>query len=148
MQRKVGAALVAALVLGLAGCGGGEPLSRAELTQRANAICRAQSARLNALQQRLGREGKLASPAAVKAAVPIARERVQELAALKPAASVDARYAAFVAWERRSLAVGEQQLARLASGQPPRPRDRGQAHEEGMAHARVTTALGLRDCLT
>ncbi len=40
MHRKVAAALVAALALGVASCGGSESLTRAELVNRIEAACR------------------------------------------------------------------------------------------------------------
>jgi len=39
MHRKVAAAFVAALVLGAAGCGGAEPLTRAQLVRRIETAC-------------------------------------------------------------------------------------------------------------
>jgi hypothetical protein len=39
MHRKVAAALVAALALGAAGCGGAEPLTRAQLVRRIETAC-------------------------------------------------------------------------------------------------------------
>jgi hypothetical protein len=53
MHRKVAAALVAALALGVASCGGSETLTRAELVDRIEAACR-QAQRLAQQDARAG----------------------------------------------------------------------------------------------
>jgi hypothetical protein len=55
MHRKLAAALVAALAIGVASCGGSEPLTRAELVDRIEAACRQAEERAEREQRAAGR---------------------------------------------------------------------------------------------
>jgi hypothetical protein len=101
MQRKVVAAAVAAAVLGgVAGCGSSKPLTRAELVSKANAVCTQRTAEIASLRKQHGRD----LHALVVAGVPVEDKTVGELAKLKPPASAQASYGRFVAIQKIDLA--------------------------------------------
>jgi hypothetical protein len=80
MYRKLAAVLVAALALGVAGCGSSEPeLTRAQLVKHAQAACREARAVMDR-KQRASRSGdQMAFIAAIVAGQEVAVERVNDL---------------------------------------------------------------------
>jgi hypothetical protein len=94
MHRKVAAALLAALALGIAGCGGSEEtLSRAQLTSRIQAACRQAQRAQEARMRRSARgSGTAAFIDAVVAGQKVAVERIDEL---HPTDAVQSQFDAF-----------------------------------------------------
>lgn len=84
MHRRVAAALVAALALGVASCGGSESLARAEVVERVEAACRAAQQRMTQAQ-REARDGATGFLAAAVAGQRLLAERVE---AIEPAGEV------------------------------------------------------------
>jgi hypothetical protein len=80
MQRRVAAALVAALALGVASCGGSESLTRAEVVNRIEAACRAAQARAEQAQ-RGARGGAADFLGAAIASQRVLTERVESIEA-------------------------------------------------------------------
>ena len=140
MDRKGVGAAVAVLALGIASCGGSAALSRAELTKRANAICKHRTAKINAAQVR--RKGS--TTAFMAAALPIASKSLDELAALKPPASLKSKYDQFMTGERSQIGTVRRALAALRAGRRPGPGESvGDLHRQ----AQVTRDLGLEACI-
>lgn len=100
MDRKVLSAVVAALVLALAGCGGSsEPLSRADFAKQANAIC----VKRKALVATAQRQHRNDFRGAIRQALPGFAKTIDELASLKAPTEEKARLAEIVAVERAQL---------------------------------------------
>jgi hypothetical protein len=135
--------LVIAAGVMLAGCGGGgERLSASEYRSKADAICRAANQKLKGLGNP-STPGNLRS--LVKKAKPIAKDAIDDLAALEPPKELESRVDD---WNRKN----EELLARLdeLSEEKDLVKLQGEAqafsdlNDETNRYAR--TALGLRDC--
>lgn len=107
MNRKLVGICAAALAIGWAGCGGdgsgSEPLTRAEFTRRAAAICEQRDAALAVAVQRSGGD----IDKAVDLALPAFRTSVNQLAAIAPPAELQSAYDEIMRIERRQLRYGE-----------------------------------------
>lgn len=88
MPRTTAAiATVAVLALGVAGCGSSKPLTAAQFTTQANAICKSYATKTAALNPGSGATRAQVDTAVGKVAVLIAKE-VLDLRALKPPANL------------------------------------------------------------
>jgi len=98
MQRKVVGALLLALALGVAACGGSgsKPLTAAQLRTQASAVCRDVARRMLALETGASQATMHASLAR---AARVMSDGLARLQALKPPAQLAGRYARFVAWK-------------------------------------------------
>jgi hypothetical protein len=134
MRTKVIVAAVVVSALGAVGCGSSGPLTAAQLTTKANAICRERNAEIAALRRRSG--GNIR--AMVAPALPIETKAVNALAALKPPASAKTDWERLVAIEKVYLA----RFKRLAHGTGKSIEDVQQTHEM----ARLVSVLKLGDC--
>ena len=136
MERAVLIAVVGAIAFAAAGCGGSKTLSRAELVKQVNAICKQREARTEAVAARAK-----TLLVAEQRALPIVSKSVDDLGALKPPASVRAKYARFVAYERTMLAKGRRALAGRGVGRETR-------QDAQLGHARygLITELGFTAC--
>lgn len=146
MHRKVAAAVVAALALALAGCGGSETttLSRAELVRQVQLACRA-AVRTTEQQARAARNSASSNPyAAMHAGQKVLAERLEKLE------SSDAAKDDFTAYKegvRRRLDALDKILAAPRAEQPRVLRS---VQKEAVAAGRQIGAaverLGLRGC--
>ena len=104
---KKTAVVIAALGIGIAGCGGGSStLSRAKIDAKANAICKQSRKDAGSTAPSL-QQLQDASVAAryFDRIAPIVQKRTDDLAALKPAGDVKADYTAFVAAQQKANAL-------------------------------------------
>lgn len=114
MHRQMVVATIATFAFGLgsAGCGGASgPLTAAELSRQATAICKQRNASIAALRTRYHRDVKAMAPAAL----PIEDKSIKELAKLPPPANARASYGRFVAIERTYLRILKAQVAGSSS---------------------------------
>lgn len=118
MDRRIAAALVSALALGVASCGSTEPqLTRTQLVAKINVACR-EAAKATSQQTRSGL-GTTASPnRAALAAALIAGQHVLEdrLAGLTPPDAAKQEFEAFRTEIQQRLHVYEQMQATFRSG--------------------------------
>jgi hypothetical protein len=107
MHRKVAAALVAALALGLgtAGCGGTESLSRAELARRSDTICRRAQRRGQALMREasaMARGGARFDDSAARSQISsLLRDMADDLDELAPPDELEDQFDDFIAIQRK-----------------------------------------------
>ena len=108
-QMAVCAALALAATLALASCGSSSsaPLTRAELAQKANAICKQRRAAFATVMVKS--RGDLRR--ATRLALPPLEDSVERLSALKPPAELKRAYDEIVAVERHQIALGKRFLA-------------------------------------
>lgn len=90
---------------GIAGCGGGDGLSRAELIKKVDPICKRHDATITAAASRVLAGGQLPSPAAFgklanETIIPEYTAQIDELSALKPTSELAAKYKAWLADSR------------------------------------------------
>lgn len=144
LHRSFGLSTAAALLLGLAACGGEEPLSRAEYIKQADAIC----------QKFTDRQEKLGEPKSVKdierladGTKPLVEEQLKELRGLEaPDAIADDAEAAYDLLERQLPKIDElvaaaktndvKKIEKIAT-------DAGKLDEQANARARK---IGLKVC--
>jgi len=96
MERKLVATGTAALALALAGCGSSGPMTRADFTRQANAICTHRKAQLAAVEAR--HQGNLGAISA--AASPVLQDAVDKLEGLRPPARLKSEFESVMAFER------------------------------------------------
>jgi hypothetical protein len=134
MKRRLVGAVVAASLLGTAGCGSSKPLTSGALATRASAICRQRTAEAAEARKRLH---AASFRAALVAGLPAQEKTVKELAQLQPPASARQDY-------KRFLTIQEMYLAGLkryiSTG-----RGTTDFHEVGEI-SRITEELGIAAC--
>jgi hypothetical protein len=135
MHTKVVVATVAAFALGAAGCGSAGPLTAAELSRQASAICKQRNTEIAALRPKYHDNVK----AMAVAAVPTEITSVEGLAKLKPPKSARASYERFVGIEQIYLRELKAHVAGRASSSGTTP-DR--THEVG----NITERLHIAAC--
>jgi hypothetical protein len=123
------------LGLGGAGCGSSGPLTAAELSRQATAICKQRDASVVTLRKKY-RQNMVAM---YRSAVPIEAKTVDGLAKLKPPASARATYERFVAIQRIYL----RELKGLVAG---RTRSGGTTPDRTHEVERITGRLGIEAC--
>ena len=135
MDRKVVAAGVAALALALASCGeSAEPLTRAEFTRQAGAICAKREAAYAAAVTKAGDDvlGR------IRLAMPALERSVAQLEELEPPAGLRDHYDEIMRTEREQIAVGREALKGRI-----REAEHGRALHD---HERMRTQLGMTRC--
>lgn len=103
MERKLVATGTAALALAIAGCGSSGPMTRAEFTKQASAICTHRRTQLAAAAA--AHHGSTA--AIVAAAYPSLQEAVKRLEGLRPPASLKADFESVMAFERLQVRAAQ-----------------------------------------
>ena len=137
MHTKATVATIAALTLGVAACGSSGPLSSAELTKQASAICKQRTARMAVLRKQHSRDFR----GLIVAGAPVYAKAADELAALKPPDSARTAYERFVAIQKDRAA----QIKRAAAG--GRFEDSSAAESTRTEDlARVTRQLDINGC--
>lgn len=145
MHRKVAAALVAALALGVASCGGSdsEPLSRAQLGRKLQAAC-AEARRRAEAQLRASRDGESAFVTMLISAQRSIAERIDEV---EPSDAVQAQYDAL-----KQAADERLELLESLESLEGRELERAMVRIEGEANAstqrlqRAAEAIGVEGC--
>ncbi len=136
MNRKIGALVLALVVVG---CGGSGTLSRAELVKQANAICRRRTAQIESIRGHYARDFR----GFLVAAFPAARKSLDELQALKPPSSLKHSYEEFLSGERAQIEHVRAIVAAQKAGRRPGPGEGvTQIHRQG----RIVHSLGLEAC--
>jgi hypothetical protein len=127
MKRKMVGALVVALALGLAACGGSgsKPLTAAQLRTQASAVCRDVARRMQTLEASATQTTMRASLARAAA---VMSDGVTRLQVLKPPSQLAARYARFVAWKGTQRDAARE-LSRPGGRLSARSRAAVRAHE-------------------
>jgi hypothetical protein len=144
--RAAAAPLAAAVVLALAACGddGADRLSRDEYVRAADAICTEYEDRLARLEnpRNLAGLARLADEA-----LPIAREGVRRLRALRPPDELARRVRAWLERNDRNLRTIEQLRAAARAGDETRVQELASAGADNEAAAdRLARELGLAAC--
>jgi hypothetical protein len=136
MHVKGAAVAVAlAIVSGATGCGSSGPLTAAQLSQKATAICKQRMARVATIRRQ--HPGDFAG--LNRAAAPVMTKSVGDLTKLKPSASQQATYARFVAIEQIYLREFNAQIAgRRGSG--------GTTPDRTHEMERITETLDIKAC--
>jgi hypothetical protein len=147
-MRGCVAALMGALALLAAGCGGGgeEPLSKAEFQSQANAICAKYEKQLNAL----GTPSSIDEiPDLVQQALVILNKEIDEIAALNPPDELQSDFDKMIAASNKTKAAANDLSAAAKSGDQAAVQ---KALEDGNAASdeadQLATGLGLGECNT
>jgi hypothetical protein len=150
-MRRTGCAALAALVLPLAGCGGGDSqsLSESEFRKQANAICTAGDAELKAkgTQKLYGPDGKATpTPEMIAAyltedALPVARTKLDGIDKLKPPEKDRKKVDRMLAAGRQGVAQVDAQLR-----QDPRAYLSATSPDPFQEFNKLADDLGLHDC--
>jgi hypothetical protein len=141
MQRKVAAAFVAVLTLGLASCGGGKDrLSASQFKQRANAICN--ETRGQATQLAGQAQGKIDRSSA-KRLLAITDKGIGKLEALKPPKADEAKFAEM----RRELQGERDFIASALKQSRPSPAAVRANAARGQRIGQTARELGLSGCV-
>ncbi len=136
MDRKMLSAVVAALALALASCGGSsKPLSRADFAKQANTICKRRQALIATAQRQHRNDFR----GAVKQALPGFTKSLDELASLKAPTEDKARLAEIISIER-------EQLARIQAAMAGR-RQTQETTADIHKQANLKRELGLTSCV-
>jgi hypothetical protein len=149
MHRKVAAALVAVLALGVASCGdsGGEPLARAELVRRIERVCRdAQRDAQRALRRAGTRDdGGVAFVSAIATSTSTVVDRLGEL---EPAGGVANAFNAFKdGMEERDELLSRLEGLRGAELQREMRAIEDEATRNGERIQAAGTRLGVEGCI-
>jgi predicted small lipoprotein YifL len=140
MEGKVVRALVAAvLAVGLASCGSSGPLSRAEFTKQANAICKQRTADIEAARKQVHTRD---FASIIVAALPVVEKAESKLAALKPPKELQTRYTQYVAGVRAQLAQIKRGLAAMRAHR----RVPSETSNIGERQAQLVQQLGIQGC--
>jgi hypothetical protein len=147
-MRGCVAALMGALALLAAGCGGGgeEPLSKAEFQSQANAICAKYEKQLNAL----GTPSSIDEiPDLVQQALVILNKEIDEIAALNPPDELQSDFDKMITASNKTKAAANDLSAAAKSGDQAAVQ---KALEDGNAASdeadQLATGLGLGECNT
>lgn len=141
MERKAIGAIVVALAIGAAGCGSSssdKPLTRAEFTARASAICK-HRAQTGAEAQQNART----LAAALRQSYPAMKRDLEALQALRPPASIRQRWVDLMAIE----AMQVRNLGLALEGHPRRGTPIDGEVEVIHRQARLARELNLAGCI-
>ena len=139
-------AIVALFAAAAAGCGGGggERLSRAELVERADAICSRYEARLDAL-------GRPANASELRSfadrALPIARDGREELGELSPPEELEETYDAWLEQGDEAIEIVERLREAAAEGDQGEIQEIAEDAQRTDAESnRLAQELGFEEC--
>jgi hypothetical protein len=136
MDRKVLGAVVAALALALASCGGSDTLSRADFVKQANAICKRRTVMIAATQQHHRNDVR----GAIEEALPVFAKTIDGLASLHAPAESKASISKIIAIERAQLG----RIRAIAAGHRPSSAESLPVlHEQ----SNLKRQLGLESCV-
>lgn len=135
--------------LALAGCGGGgdKTLSKSELDSKGNAICKAGDEKIAKVPQPSGLEDTAAVGAYFKAILPLGRQFIDDLEALKPPKDLKSDYDSFIASNRTTQHTVEQLITAADANDKAKVSSLIDSSEtKGKATDAKATALGLTEC--
>lgn len=132
MNRQLSVLPGIVLALGLAGCGGTDPLTKAQFIKRGNAVCQQ-------AEHRAGRTGGTGLEGMVSSQVVNEQAKVAGMAALSPPATLEATFAQYKAVLKQQRATFERFLTVIRAGERPHAslvkREEMQTREEELAGA-------------
>jgi hypothetical protein len=142
--RLILTALVLATLVAASGCGGDDRLSQDEFRQQANAICAKYDTRIKAL-------GSPTSPAEipdfVRQGVPLLRQGIAELRALKPPSEVQDDYDRMLDETAKAIPAAQSLAEAAEKGDAAAVQDAiAAAQTANEASDRLATDLGLDSC--
>jgi hypothetical protein len=140
MRRTVVAAIVVAVALGAGGCGGSEPLTRAEFVKRAEAVCTRVSKKIERTQIR-GLEGL------AQKLIALERGKVDGIGELEPPDGLRASVDQYLGVINDRSAFYRRALSDIRENGKPRQQDVA-AVEIQTREKELATELHLRACAT
>lgn len=140
MHRKVAGAVVVALALGVASCGGGdEPLTKAELVKQVNVVCKGKPQK--------ARSGKRGPNSFFEQILAQQKEIDEGLDALTPPAELEDEFAALKEAQEGRRALLEKAIAALKENPKAQLDSLSEDGEDVQRQvASAATALGAKSC--